>query len=207
MSLSEQTDEALMLLVKRGEMDAFTLLVNRYKQGVMNVVARTIGDNQDAEDIAQQVFVQVYRHRDQYQVGTRDGKEVRFSTWLFTIAKNLTLNEIRRRKRHPAESLDGGGEYDEYSGVDGSISTRQQVDPRATSPDIALLNREMLSNLRRAIAELPENQRLALMLFQEKGLAYNEIAQILETSLSSTKSLIFRARETLKKKLNSYLHG
>src|SRR6266853_264288 len=93
-------DAALMLRVKQGDADAFTALVEKYKQPVMNVVYRMLRDATEAEDLAQVVFVQVYRSAHRYQVSSK------FSTWLFTIARNLCLNEIRRRSRHPADSMD-----------------------------------------------------------------------------------------------------
>ena len=188
-----ESDEELMLRLKSGDRQAFTFLVNRYKQSVANLVARTVGDNQDSEDNAQQVFVQVYKHADRYEVRSK------FTTWLFTIAKNLALNEIRRRKRHPADSLDSVDSQEEFS------QPRQHPDMRTVMPDDSLLNKEMLLQLRAAIRLLPEKQRLALLLFQEKGLSYEEITKVLGASLSSTKSLIFRARETLKKHLKEYL--
>src|SRR5216683_3589395 len=93
-------DAALMLRVKQGDMGAFTELVDKYKQPVMNLAYRMLRDATEAEDLAQNVFVQVHRSAHRYQVASK------FSTWLFAIARNLCLNEIRRRSRHPAESLD-----------------------------------------------------------------------------------------------------
>src|SRR2546427_478347 len=93
-------DAALMLRVKQGEGGAFAQLVEKYKQPVMNVVYRMLRDATEAEDLAQNVFVQVYKSAHRYQVSAK------FSTWLFTIARNLCLNEIRRRSRHPADSMD-----------------------------------------------------------------------------------------------------
>ena len=93
-------DATLMLRVKRGDRAAFTELVEKYKQPVMNFIFRTLRDETEAEDLAQNVFLQVYKSRDRYE------RTAKFSTWLFTIARNLCLNEIRRRSRHPAESLE-----------------------------------------------------------------------------------------------------
>src|SRR3954466_12851659 len=93
-------DAALMLRVKQGDRDAFEELVEKYKQPVMNLVFRTLRDATEAEDLAQHVFIQVYKSAHRYEVSAK------FSTWLFTIARNLCLNEIRRRSRHPADSLD-----------------------------------------------------------------------------------------------------
>src|SRR5207244_2433124 len=93
-------DAALMLRVKQGDTAAFTELVEKYKQPVINLIYRTVRDLTEAEDLAQNVFVQVFKSAYRYK------SSAKFSTWLFTIARNLSLNEIRRRSRHPAESLD-----------------------------------------------------------------------------------------------------
>ena len=93
-------DAALMLRVKQGDAAAFTELVEKYKQPVINLAWRTLRDQTEAEDLAQNVFVQVYKSAERYRASAK------FSTWLFTITRNLCLNEIRRRSRHPAESLD-----------------------------------------------------------------------------------------------------
>src|SRR6185295_2364844 len=100
MSADLDPDASLMLLVKRGDMDAFARLVDKYRQPVTNLVARMLNDVTEAEDLAQNVFLQVYKSAHRYEVSAK------FSTWLFTIARNLCLNEIRRRARHPADSLD-----------------------------------------------------------------------------------------------------
>src|ERR1700722_19231055 len=100
MSVQPDPDAALMLRVKRGDRAAFTELVEKYKQPVMNFVYRSLRDEAEAEDLAQDVFLQVYKSRSRYK------QTAKFSTWLFTIARNLCLNELRRRSRHPAESLE-----------------------------------------------------------------------------------------------------
>src|SRR3954447_4470136 len=100
MSDHSDTDAALMLRVKQGDRAAFEALVEKYKQPVMNMVYRTLRDATEAEDLAQHVFLQVYKSAHRYEISAK------FSTWLFTIARNLSLNEIRRRSRHPADSLD-----------------------------------------------------------------------------------------------------
>ncbi len=189
-------DAKLMLRVKRGDLDAFATLVDRYKHPVMNLVYRALPDATEAEDLAQSVFVQVFKSAHRYKVSAR------FSTWLFTIARNLCLNEIRRRTRHPAESLNhvGGGESDG--------SSHQVADQRQGTPVDLLLEREIESKIQEALRDLPANQRLALLLCQQEELSYDEIARVLGCSLSATKSLIHRARETLKQRLKPYLrHG
>ena len=121
-------DAELMLRVKKGDAHAFEELVDKYKQPVLNFVHRTLRDSSDAEDIAQNVFVQIFKSADRYRV------EAKFSTWLYTIARNLCLNEIRRRSRHPAESLDAASASEEN--VDALIvdlaSQRPQVRRQAS---------------------------------------------------------------------------
>jgi RNA polymerase sigma-70 factor (ECF subfamily) len=187
-------DAALMLRVKQGDAAAFEELVEKYKQPLVNVLYRTLRDATEAEDLAQNVFVQVYKFADRYRV------EAKFSTWLFTIARNLGLNEIRRRSRHPAESLDAVTDPAEESSMPRQFEDRRNV----SAPD-RLMNDELASKVEEALAALPENQRTAILLFKEKDMSYEEISEILGCSLSATKSLIHRGRETLKDKLKPYL--
>src|SRR3954470_13807467 len=107
MAASADPDAALMLRVKEGDRAAFTVLVDRYKQPVINLIARTINDVTEAEDLAQNAFVQAFKSAHRYEVTAK------FSTWMFTIARNLALNEIRRRSRHRADSLDETFQDDE----------------------------------------------------------------------------------------------
>ena len=127
----------------------------------------------------------------------------RFSTWLYTIARNLCLNELRRRRRHPAESLELMAAPEGVEGGGG----RLPEDRAAVAPPDALLRRELERNVEEAVAALPENQRTALLLCREGELSYEEIARVLGCSLSATKSLIHRARETLKQRLKPYLRS
>jgi RNA polymerase sigma-70 factor, ECF subfamily len=186
-------DAALMLRVKQGDGTAFTALVEKYKQPVLNLAWRTLRDAVEAEDLAQNVFVQVYKSAGRYQPSAK------LSTWLFTIARNLCLNEIRRRSRHPAESLD-----QTHDGAD-DHPLLQVEDKREISPPDQMLRGELESKVDEALAALPENQRTALLLCRQEELSYEEIAKVLDCSLSATKSLIHRARETLKQKLKPYL--
>jgi RNA polymerase sigma-70 factor, ECF subfamily len=186
-------DAALMLRVKQGDGAAFTTLVEKYKQPVLNLVWRTLRDATEAEDLAQNVFVQVYKSAGRYQPSAK------FSTWLFTIARNLCLNELRRRSRHPADSLD-----QTHDGADDQ-PLLQVEDKREASPPDQMLRGELEGKVDEALAALPENQRTALLLCRQEELSYEEIAKVLDCSLSATKSLIHRARETLKQKLKPYL--
>jgi RNA polymerase sigma-70 factor (ECF subfamily) len=186
-------DAALMLRVKQGEGGALAELVEKYKQPVMNVVYRMLRDATEAEDLAQNVFVQVYKSAHRYEVSAK------FSTWLFTIARNLCLNEIRRRSRHPADSMD-------VPHPDQDGQPWQQFEDRKTlSPPDSLLQGELEAKIEEALAELPENQRTAILLCRQDELSYEDIAEVLGCSLSATKSLIHRGRETLKQKLKPYL--
>jgi RNA polymerase sigma-70 factor, ECF subfamily len=187
-------DAGLMLRVKRGDMDAFEELVERYKQPVINLAYRTLNDLEEAEDLAQNVFVQVFKSAHRYEASAK------FSTWLFTIARNLCLNEIRRRSRHPAEPLDPRPEDEDQP-------VRQMADAREYSPTDRALQNELEQKIQEALAELPENQRMAILLFRQEEMSYEEIAKILGCSLSATKSLIHRGRETLKQKLKPYLRS
>src|SRR5262249_48341932 len=154
-----------------------------------------IRDATEAEDLAQNVFIQVYKSAHRYE------SSAKFSTWLFTIARNLCLNEIRRRSRHPAESLDAT--HPEYE----DEPLRQVEDKGNFSPPESLLQGELAQKIEAALAELPENQRTAILLCRQDELSYEDIAKVLGCSLSATKSLIHRGRETLKEKLKPYLRS
>jgi len=184
-----------MLRVKRGDRAAFAALVGKYRQPLFNFICRTLRDEAESEDVAQNVFLQVYKSRQRYQ------QTAKFSTWLFTIARNLCLNEIRRRSRHPAESLE------EHQTDHEDQPVRQYEDKRVHPPADHALHGELADKIEEAIAALPETQRTALLLCRRDDLSYEEMAVILDCSLSATKSLIHRGRETLKEKLKPYLQS
>jgi len=186
-------DAALMLCVKRGDDAAFTVLVDKYKQPVMAIAFRILRDATEAEDLAQNVFIQAYKSADRYRATAR------FATWLFTITRNLCLNEIRRRSRHPADSIEAASEES------GDQPGRQFEDTKGFQPTEELLHGELERKIEEALAELPEIQRTAIVLCRRDELSYEDIAEVLGTSLSATKSLIHRGRETLKQKLKPYL--
>jgi len=195
MAAPHDADAQLMLRVKRGDTAAFATLVDKYKQPILNLVTRTLRDATEAEDLAQNVFVQVWKSRGRYRASAK------FSTWLFTIARNLCLNEIRRRARHPAEPLDAP--HPEHEGE----PLHQPPDAQTASPPDALLHGELERKIEETLAALPENQRTAILLCRQEELSYEEIAAVVGCSLSATKSLIFRGRETLKQKLKPYLRS
>jgi RNA polymerase sigma-70 factor (ECF subfamily) len=188
-------DAALMLRVKRGDRAAFAVLVEKYKQPLYNFIFRTLRDETESEDVAQTVFLQVYKSRARYE------RTAKFSTWLFTIARNLCLNEIRRRSRHPAESLEEAhAEHEDQP-------HRQYEDKKISLPTDHALQGELARKIEEALADLPENQRTAILLCRQDEMSYEEIAAVLDCSLSATKSLIHRGREVLKEKLKPYLQS
>src|ERR1035441_6568941 len=195
MPVQPDPDAALMLRVKRGDRAAFAVLLDKYKQPVMNFIFRSLRDEIEAEDLAQNVFLQAYKSRRRYR------QTAKLSTWLFTIARNLCLNEPRRRSRHPAESI-------EESHAEHEDQPRQQYEDKSQiAPPEKLLHSELAQKIEEALAGLPENQRTAILLCRQDELSYAEIAEVLDCSLSATKSLIHRGRETLKEKLKPYLQN
>jgi RNA polymerase sigma-70 factor, ECF subfamily len=195
MSVNPDPDAQLMLQVKHGDRVAFEQLVEKYKQSVHNLISRTLSDPTEAEDLTQNVFVQVYRSAPRYQ------HTARFATWLFTIARNLCLNELRRRSRHPADSLEGQSDDSEEH------PARQHEDTKTRSATEEALSVELVQKIEESLADLPEKQRTAILLFREQELSYEDISAILNCSLSATKSLIHRGRETLKQRLKPYLRS
>ena len=182
-----------MLLAKDGDLRAFEQLVEKYKQPIVSLMFRMLHDLSEAEDLAQTVFVRVYQSASRYEVSAK------FSTWIFTIARHVCLNEIRRRSRHPAESIESSlPDTDEPA-------TRQFEDHKTFTPPQAFLQNELEAKIQEALDQLPEKQRLAVLLCRQDDLSYEEIARVLGLSLSATKSLIHRARETLKLRLKPYL--
>jgi RNA polymerase sigma-70 factor (ECF subfamily) len=182
-------DVRLMQLVSAGEAVAFEELVERHQRLVLGTVARMLGNNSDVEDIAQQVFVRVWKSAKRYV------PRAKFTTWLLKITRNLVFNELRRRSRHAHLPLQVESEGDE----------RPLKDEHATTPDASLLEQELQHAIETAIAQLPETQRLAVVLRRYDELSYEEIAEVLGQSVPAVKSLLFRARAELRTRLSRYL--
>jgi RNA polymerase sigma-70 factor (ECF subfamily) len=175
--------------------EALQELITRWQQPVMNFIHRSLPDLTEAEDLTQGVFIQLWKASGRYQ------PTARFSTFLFTLARNLTLNEIRRRARHPADSLDTPHpEFEDHP-------LRQIPGPQTEEPTEQATRSELEALIESALRDLPEKQRTAILLCREGDLSYEEIAEVLETSLQATKSLIHRGREVLKARLKPYLRS
>ena len=189
--VADKQDVAWMERVKHGDTEAFRELIETHQAKVVGTVAKMLGDGTDAEDIAQQVFIRVWNSAIRYEPSAK------FTTWLFTITRNLVFNEARRRKRHPAVPLDR--EPDERS--------FQSHDVQAKSPATLMLETEMQAAIQAAIDGLPEVQRMAVVLRRYQDVSYEEIAVILNLSVPAVKSVLFRARTELREKLRDYLDG
>jgi RNA polymerase sigma-70 factor (ECF subfamily) len=186
------SDEDLMARAATDDVKAFTELVRRYQTRVIHLVSRLLNDRVVSEDLAQEVFVRVHLHRRNYRTGSK------FSTWLFTIAANLAKNEIRRRKRRKNwTSLDEMQEQLQDASM-------QFADPKANK-EVDLERAQLSGLVGEAIATLPERYRIALVLRDIDGLAYEEISQILKIPGGTVRSRINRARLMLKRKLEPML--
>lgn len=182
-------DVRLMRLVAGGDTAAFESLIERHQALVAGTVARMLGSNSDVEDIAQQVFIRVWRSAGRYVA------RAKFTTWLLKITRNLVFNEMRRAKRHPHVPVQ----------IDPDAEELPLKDETAETPDATLLQTELQQAIESAIMQLPETQRIALVLRRYEDLSYEEIADILELSLPAVKSLLFRARAELRERLKAYL--
>ncbi|HLW97317.1 MAG TPA: sigma-70 family RNA polymerase sigma factor [Candidatus Acidoferrales bacterium] len=182
-----RSDVQLMLGVRAGDETSFELLLQRYRTPLVNFLNRMVRDTAQAEDLAQEVFLRVYRARKEYEPSAK------FTTWLFRIATNLALNSLRDGRHHRLDiSID--------QTVDDGEQEQARLDVADKSPDIEhqLLERDRAAFIRRAVDALPEKQRAAVLLHKYIELDYAEIARTLECSESALKSLLFRAYETLR---------
>lgn len=188
---ADAEDVRLMGLMGRGDTQALERLIERHQGLVLGTVGRMLGNIGDAEDIAQQVFIRVWKSAARYTPSAK------FTTWLLKITRNLVFNEMRRRKRHALLPLQANSEGDE----------RPLPDDRASTPDATLLEGELEGAIQSAIGELPDSQRMAVILRRYEDMSYEEIADVLDQSVPAVKSLLFRARTELRVKLARYLAG
>ncbi len=184
-------DFALMARIGAGEHAAFRQLVERHQNAVIGTVTKMLGNPSDAQDIAQQVFLRIWRNAKHYR------PDAKFTTYIFTITRNLVFNETRRRGRKKEVSSDEREEH----------SKHLLADQPDRQPDAELLQAELQQAVDAAIAALPETQRLAVVLRRYEQCSYEEIATVLGLSISAVKSLLFRARGSLRDALHGYLEG
>ncbi|MAS92524.1 MAG: RNA polymerase subunit sigma-24 [Verrucomicrobiales bacterium] len=187
--LANQRDVELMVKVGKGDIEAFQLLVETHQGAVIGTVAKMLGSPTEAEDIAQQVFLRIWKSAPRYK------PQAKFTTWLFTITRNLVFNEVRRRQRKPTVSVEER-EEERHTVVE---------DTHGTSPDENFLQSELEEAINKAIQELPEKQRTAVILRRYEEMPYEEIAKVISMSVPAVKSLLFRARTQLKEALQQYL--
>ncbi len=188
-SEDDAKDVRLMRLVSRGDTSAFEELIERHRALVAGTVARMLSSNSDVEDIAQQVFIRVWKSARRYV------PRAKFTTWLLKITRNLVFNELRRTKRHahvPLQSEPG-------------VEDPPVKDETNLAPDASLLESELQRTIEEAILQLPETQRMALVLRRYEQLSYEQIAEVLDLSVPAVKSVLFRARSELRSRLSKYL--
>ena len=188
-----QSDADFMLRVKTGDQSAFEYLVQKYRRPMVSFMYRMARNSAVAEDLAQEVFLRVYRSRETYEASAK------FSTWLYRIATNLAVNHARDTRHERPEVQVSLDEPDEDTGTtlelpDASLNAEQQM-----------VRRERLLAIRRRVEALPEQQRLAVVMHKYQQMDYKQIAEVLKKSESATKSLLFRAYETLREQLKEFI--
>jgi RNA polymerase sigma factor (sigma-70 family) len=172
-----------MARVREGDMEAFRRLVETHQARVVGTISKMLGSDAEAEDLAQQVFIRVWKSAPRYQ------PTAKFTTWLFRITRNLVFNELRR-KRHFVDQAD---------------EMPEPAERRDQEPDQVLMEGELQSAIQDAINRLPESQRLAIILRRYEEMSYEEIATVMDTTVPAVKSILFRARAELRERLEKYL--
>ncbi len=185
-----EEDLALMAAVAKGDEAAFAKLVEKHQRAVLGTIAKMTNQSPDTEDIAQQVFIRLWKSAKRYQ------PRAKFTTFLFTITRNLVFNATRKKSRRKEHSLDE--QEDEW---------HQTIEDQNTQsrPDKSIAQAELREMIDQAISSLPEKQRLAVVLRRYEKMPYEEIADVLELSVSAVKSQLFRARAALRESLGPYL--
>lgn len=187
------TDAEVMLRVKAGDQSAFDYLVQKYRRPLVGFMYRMARNTAAAEDLAQEVFLRVYRSRQTYEASAK------FTTWLYRIATNLAVNHARDTRHERPEVTVSLDEPNEEQGTtlelpDGTLSAEQN-----------LVRRERLIAIRSKVEALPERQRLAVVMHKYQQMDYKQISEVLKLSESATKSLLFRAYETLREQLKEFV--
>ena len=188
-----------MLSVQKGDIDAFESIVRHYQAPVINFVGRYFSDRARSEDVAQEAFFRVYKARKRYE------PTAKFRTWLFTIVSRLCLNEIRnhqRRSRFFTTSSSSATDPDSGRDLLGQVPDEHMETPLET-----VERQELEETLQDCIDALPHNQRAAILMLRGEETSYQDIADVLEVTVPAVKSLVNRARETIRQSLGSYRTG
>ena len=172
-----------MARIREGDMDAFRLLVETHQARVIGTISKMLGSDAESEDLAQQVFIRIWKSAPRYR------PTAKFTTWLFRITRNLVFNELRR-KRHF---------------VDQAEEIPEPKERAEKEPDQVLLDEELQLAIQDAINRLPESQRMAIILRRYEEMPYEEIAKVMGTTIPAVKSILFRARAELRQRLAKYL--
>jgi RNA polymerase sigma-70 factor, ECF subfamily len=188
-----RSDAEIMLQVKAGDDTAFDYLVQKYRRPMVSFMYRMTHNAAAAEDLAQDVFLRVYRSRAGYE------PTAKFTTWLYRIATNLAVNHARDTRHDRPENMASLDEPDQETG------TTMDVADAAPTAEQDILRRERLMAIRKKVQSLPERQRLAVIMHKYQQMDYKQIAEVLKLSESATKSLLFRAYETLREQLKEFI--
>ena len=191
--LDPKSDAAVMLRVAEGDEAGFNYLVEKYHRQMIHFLFRMVRNQAIAEEMAQEVFLRVYRSRESYRA------EAKFTTWLYRIATNLAVNHARDTKHERAVQNVYLDAPDEQTG------TRPDVACDEPSAEQQLLREERMKAIRAQVMALPERQRMAVVLHKYQGMDYREIGQVLKLSESAVKSLLFRAYQTLRETLKEFV--
>ncbi len=187
------SDAEMMLRVKAGDDSAFDYLVKKYRRPMIGFMYRMARNTAAAEDLAQEVFLRVYRSRANYEPSAK------FSTWLYRIATNLGVNHARDTRHERPENTMNLDEPDSETG------TTPDLADKALTVEEGIVRRERLQAIRQKIEALPERQKLAVLMHKYQEMDYRQIAEVLKLSESATKSLLFRAYETLRTELREFV--
>jgi RNA polymerase sigma-70 factor (ECF subfamily) len=190
---SSVSDADIMLRVKTGDQSAFEYLVQKYRRPIVSFMYRMARNAAAAEDLAQEVFLRVYRSRESYEATAK------FTTWLYRIATNLAVNHARDTRHERPEVQVSLDEPDEDTGA------TLEVPDSSLNAEQAIVRRERLMAIRQKVEALPEQQRLAVLMHKYQQMDYKQISEVLKKSESATKSLLFRAYETLREQLKEFV--
>ena len=186
-------DAQIMLRAKAGDESAFAYLVQKYRRPMVSFMYRMSHNAAAAEDLAQEVFLRVYRSRTSYEASAK------FTTWLYRIATNLAVNHARDTRNERPDKMASLDEPDEETG------TTMDVADSTLTVEQAILRRERMEAIRAKVQALPERQRMAVIMHKYQQMDYKQIGEVLKLSESATKSLLFRAYESLREQLKEFI--